>query len=79
MRLPTICDACAHLRRADLALPPVEDAPMNCDAFPDGIPAEIWRGDFDHRASFPGDSGITFELEEGCEDVLQMWESRSGE
>lgn len=35
-----------------------------CDAFPDGIPAIILRGDFDHTEPFPGDNGIRFEPED---------------
>jgi hypothetical protein len=32
-----------------------------CPAFPDGIPAEIWRGDNPHTSPYPGDNGIRFE------------------
>lgn len=32
-----------------------------CDAFPDGIPDEIWRGDNDHKKPYPGDHGIQYE------------------
>jgi hypothetical protein len=32
-----------------------------CDAFPDRIPDEIWRGDNDHKKPYPGDHGIRFE------------------
>ncbi|MBN2734736.1 MAG: hypothetical protein JXQ82_07770 [Methanomicrobiaceae archaeon] len=32
-----------------------------CDAFPDGIPDDIWEGKNNHDESYPGDNGITFE------------------
>lgn len=44
-----ICHSCVH--RTSL---------FNCKAFPDGIPAEILRGDFMHTRPFPGDHGIQF-------------------
>lgn len=35
-----------------------------CRAFPSGIPAEIYSGDFDHVNPFPGDNGIRFARKE---------------
>ena len=32
-----------------------------CDAFPDGIPDEIWRGGNNHTNPYTGDNGIQFE------------------
>ena len=32
-----------------------------CDAFPTGIPDEIWRGENPHTSPYPGDGGIRFE------------------
>jgi hypothetical protein len=32
-----------------------------CDAFPDGIPAEIWTGKNLHDKPYPGDHGVQFE------------------
>lgn len=48
---PPICVGCTHRRGQELA----------CDAFPEGIPGPIIRSEFDHRESFPGDGGITFD------------------
>lgn len=47
-----ICTACIHLRVT---------AENTCDAFPAGIPDEIWSGEDDHTKPFPGDKGIMFE------------------
>jgi hypothetical protein len=32
-----------------------------CEAFPRGIPSEIWEGHHDHISPFSGDNGIQFE------------------
>ncbi len=31
-----------------------------CEAFPDGIPGDIYLRGFDHRKLFPGDDGIRY-------------------
>jgi len=48
-----MCIKCAHFQ--DLIEKP------KCNAFPDGIPDEIWEEGFNHRNPFPGDDGILFE------------------
>jgi hypothetical protein len=49
-----MCTACAHLDRE-------ADSPT-CEAFPEGIPTEIWTNQHDHHEPYPGDQGIRFEL-----------------
>ena len=44
------CLQCTHYRTE-----------AECDAFPEGIPGEIFGGVFDHSQAYPGDNGIRFE------------------
>ncbi len=47
-----VCHECRHrIGYGDLA----------CAAFPDRIPEEIWNGQRNHNAPYPGDHGIQFE------------------
>ena len=49
------CAACTHLDRQ-------QPAAQQCDAFPSGIPEEIWLNKVMHTSSYPGDHGIHLEL-----------------
>jgi hypothetical protein len=45
-----------------------------CDAFPEGIPIEIWNGQHPHRTPFTGDHGIRFEpMTEEDERAYNEW------
>ena len=49
------CTACTHLDRE------VEQSPL-CEAFPAGIPEEIWTNEVAHTTGYPGDHGIHLDL-----------------
>ncbi|TQD23543.1 hypothetical protein [Methanolobus vulcani] len=52
-----VCTKCMHLHFT-------ADMKHTCDAFPDGIPEEIWKGDNDHTKPYSGDNGLLFEVVE---------------
>lgn len=49
----TLCATCVHLHRDN-------HSDTTCDAFPEGIPAEIIESRFDHHEPHPDDNGIQF-------------------
>jgi hypothetical protein len=36
---------------------------LTCDAFPEGIPPDVYEARWDHRFPYPGDHGIRFDLD----------------
>ena len=38
-----------------------EFMPLNCKAYPDGIPSKVYFMELDHRNPIDGDNGIKFE------------------
>lgn len=52
--LPAMCFVCARLRKT------AGGSGLVCEAYPEGIPVQIIRGQWDHRVSKPGDRGFQF-------------------
>lgn len=65
-----ICESCALLG-------PGPDGGFACDAFPDGIPEDIYPGGFDHRQPYAGDGGVRWRLssEDGAQARLRAYEA----
>jgi hypothetical protein len=51
----SICNLCKHYHIGQGV------GIYQCDAFPDGIPDDIWLEKHDHKQSYPGDHGVLFE------------------
>ncbi|MEV5825863.1 hypothetical protein AB0L25_09825 [Spirillospora sp. NPDC052242] len=78
----SICDSCIRLK----SMPNPESTPderhhlfdtgdtFYCNAFPDGIPYDIYFGEYDHRFPYPADQGIRYEFRPGKERLLAGYE-----
>ena len=49
-----LCIDCRYFRFA------LSESTPTCDAFPEGIPDEIWSNDIEHDHPIPGDHGLRF-------------------
>jgi hypothetical protein len=54
MPMPVQCASCIHFHRDNF-----QD--NTCNAFPAGIPPQIFKGEHDHRLPYAGDKGIRYQ------------------
>ncbi len=53
-KVPVFSEICLKCRRL------TDGMAKTCEAFPSGIPDEIWSGDNDHTQPYEGDGGLMF-------------------
>ena len=56
-----LCAECKHFHVGDTSA-------NTCDAFPDGIPDDIFLCRIEHRQPYPGDGGTVYEPAASAED-----------
>ena len=67
MQTPTpMCELC---KRRTPGKDIVGETPPTCEAFPAGIPFEIYRGQADHRFPIEGDNGLLFDPKPGVDET----------
>lgn len=54
----TICYSCQHFQWGEAG---GEERFAYCRAFPEGIPQEVFYGEFVHKTPYPGDKGFQWE------------------
>lgn len=70
---PTLCMSCQRLIRQD-NLGPLESTQI-CEAFPDGIPMDIWPEGGDHRQPVEGDNGLLYQADSQKSALFDVWEA----
>lgn len=66
------CCRCRHIRAVTLG------EPFTCDAYPDGIPDQVWLAMVKHTAPLEGDHGIRFEEVTPAQARTQMYPDLKG-
>lgn len=61
----TICLDCEHLKGPT-------DSGWKCKAFPNGIPANVWKGIVNHEQPIDGDNGICYVEKEVVDEELPV-------